>query len=402
MGKFILINSLSGGGAEKVAVNLFKALIFEKFFLLEKEVKYDIPEEKTIFLSNHGLKTSAIFKTLFIPFYSLKLKNFVNSGNIVLSFLERANYVNILASMFTKHKTFISIRMSQISGRSKVHPYNLLSKFLYPKSHLIIAVSRGIKAELVKFYGIPQEKIGVIYNPIYLEEIQVLKGEELGEYETIFRNSKVLITAGRLTKQKGQWYLIRIFKELKNDFPELKLVILGEGELKDYLVKLSEDSGLRTFVWDRDKISDSFDVYFLGFQKNPFKFIARSELFVFPSLCEGFPNALVEAMSCGVPVIAADCRTGPREILAPYTDFEYQTDKPEFAEYGILMPPFEVKYKNANEPLEDKEKMWVNVLEKLLQDESLRKSYGEKALFRAKDFEIEKIVEEWKRILERD
>jgi glycosyltransferase involved in cell wall biosynthesis len=238
----------------------------------------------------------------------------------------------------------------------------------------------------------------VIYNPYPIDEIGELANESLGSYEEIFKEP-ILITAGRLTKQKGQWYLLRVFKALKEKHKDLKLVILGEGELKDYLVKLSEELGLKTYVWDRDALSESFDVYFLGFQKNPFKLIARSKLFVFPSLWEGFPNALVEAMACGVCVVSSDCRSGPREILAPNTDFNYQTQKPEFAEYGVLIPVFEVKYKSAEEPLGEKEIMWVETIDKLLEDESLRKNYSEKAKQRAEDFSIEKIVQEWKEIL---
>ncbi len=78
------------------------------------------------------------------------------------------------------------------------------------------------------------------------------------------------------------WYLLRVFKALKEKHEDLKLVILGEGDLKDYLVGLSEGLGLKAYVWDRDALSESFNVYFLGFQKDPFKFIARSKLFVFP------------------------------------------------------------------------------------------------------------------------
>ncbi|BAU23563.1 glycosyl transferase family 1 [Caldimicrobium thiodismutans] len=398
MSSYLLLNSLSGGGAERVTVNLFKALNFKKFFLLEKEVKYEIPEEKIEYLSNHTTKTSSIHKTLFIPVYALRLSKKLKAQDIVLSMLERANYVNIVASFLSKHKSIISIRMSQRYGRPSWHPYNFFNKLLYPKADLIITVSKSIKAELEKFYGLPGEKIKVIYNPVYFNEIQEKKEALLNEYEPIF-NNPVLITAGRLTKQKGQWYLIRIFKALKKDFPNLKLVILGEGELKGYLVKLSQNLGLKTFVWDEGRLSEDFDLYLLGFQKNPFKFIARSELFVFPSLWEGFPNALVEAMACGVPVISSDCRSGPREILAPETDFEQQTKEPEFASYGVLMPPFEVKYKEANEPLEERELMWVEVIKRFLKDEELRRGYAQRAVERAKEFDIERIVEEWRKII---
>ncbi len=186
--------------------------------------------------------------------------------------------------------------------------------------------------------------------------------------------------------------------------PKVSVIIptIGRKSLirtKDYLVKLSEELGLKTYFWGKDELSESFDVYFLGFQQNPFKFIARSKLFVFSSLWEGFGNALVEAMACGVCVVSSDCRSGPREILAPNTDFTYQTKKPEFAEYGIIMPVFDVKYKTANEPLEEKEMMWVETVDRLLEDEGLRKNYSEKAKQSAEDFSIKKILIEWRNII---
>jgi len=394
---YFLLNSLAGGGAEAVAIRLSEYLPVANFILLERDVKYKT-DKPIFFLSNHSTKTSPIIKTLSIPTYTYKLSDFIEKTSLVVSFLERANFVNIISKLFKKHKAIISVRMDQQTGHVGLRKLNkLLVRILYPKADLIIAVSHGVKQSLINI-GIEEEKIKVIYNPYLIDEIRELVKEPLGSYEEIFKYP-VLITAGRLTKQKGQWYLIRVFKALKEKHKDLKLVILGEGELKEYLVELSEELGLKTYVWDRDELSGSFDVYFLGFQKNPFKFIARSKLFVFPSLWEGFPNALVEAMACGVPVVSSDCRSGPREILAPDTDFSYQTQKPEFAEYGVLMPVFEVKYKTANEPLEEREIMWVKTIDKLLEDEILRKSYSEKAKQRAEDFRIEKIVEEWKEVL---
>jgi len=394
---YFLINSLAGGGAEKVAIRLSEHSPISAFILLERDVKYKT-DKPIFFLSNHSTKTSPIIKTLSIPIYAYKLSKFLETTSPVVSFLERANFVNIISKLFKKHKAIISVRMDQQTGHVGLRKLNkLLVKLLYPKADLIIAVSYGVKQSLINF-GIEEEKIKVIYNPYPIDEIRELAKESLEAHEQIFKHP-VLITAGRLTKQKGQWYLLRVFKALKEKHKDLKLVILGEGELKDYLVGLSEELGLKTYVWDRDELSESFDVYFLGFQKNPFKFIARSKLFVFPSLWEGFPNALVEAMACGVPVVSSDCRSGPREILAPNTDFNYQTQKPEFAEYGVLMPVFEVKYKTAKELLEEREIMWVETVDKLLEDESLRKNYSEKAKQRAEDFRIEKIVQEWKEVI---
>ncbi len=392
-----LLNSLAGGGAQKVAIRLSEYLPVSDFILLERDVKCKT-DKPIFFLSNHSIKTSPIIKTLSIPIYAYKLSKFLEKNSLVVSFLERANFVNIISKLFKKHRAIISVRMDQQTGHVGLRKLNkLLVRLLYPKADLIIAVSQGVKQSLINF-GIEEEKIKVIYNPYPIDEIRKLAKEPLGSHEEIFKHP-VLITAGRLTKQKGQWYLLRVFKALKEKHKDLKLVILGEGELKEYLVKLSEELGLKTYVWDRDELSGDFDVYFLGFQKNPFKFIARSKLFVFPSLWEGFPNVLVESMACGVCVVSSDCRSGPREILAPNTDFNYQTQKSEFAEYGVLMPVFEVKYKTAKEPLEEREIMWIEAIDKLLEDESLRKHYSEKAKQRAEDFSIEKIVEEWKEVL---
>jgi len=394
---YFLINSLAGGGAEKVAIRLSEYLPISAFILLERDVKYKT-DKPIFFLSNHSTKTSPIIKTLSIPIYAYKLSDFIEKNSLVVSFLERANFVNIISKLFKRHRAIISVRMDQQTGHVGLRKLNkLLVRILYPKADLIIAVSHGVKQSLINL-GTEEEKIKVIYNPYPIDQIRELAKEPLGSHEEIFKHP-VLITAGRLTKQKGQWYLPRVFKALKEKHKDLKLVVLGEGELKDYLVKLSEELGLKTYVWDRDELSESFDVYFLGFQKNPFKFIARSKLFVFPSLWEGFPNALVEAMACGVCVVSSDCRSGPREILAPNTDFSHQTQKPEFAEYGVLMPVFEVKYKSAEEPLEEREIMWVETIDKLLEDENLRKNHSEKAKQRAEDFSIEKIVREWEEVL---
>jgi len=75
---------------------------------------------------------------------------------------------------------------------------------------------------------------------------------------------------------------------------------------------------------------------------------------------EGFPNVLIEALACEIPIISTDCKSGPREILAPETDFNYQTSKPEFGKYGILMPVFDNKFKNTSEPLDEREKYGLN------------------------------------------
>jgi glycosyltransferase involved in cell wall biosynthesis len=144
--------------------------------------------------------------------------------------------------------------------------------------------------------------------------------------------------AGRFTKDKGQWYLIRAFKKILNTIPDVRLVLLGEGKLQGYAKKLTSDLGIT------DK------VHFLGFQQNPFKFISQATVFAFPSLWEGFPVALVEALICKAAVVAADCKSGPRELLAPDTDFAQTSRGIEKSQYGVLIPPFDGEFKDADSP----------------------------------------------------
>lgn len=395
MSLFFLINSLAGGGAEQVALRLSDGLKPQKIFLLEKDVKYSVKTDLLQVLSDYTNKTHPILKTLFIPIYSLRLRKQIKKDSILVSFLERANYVNVFLKFLLGHKAVISVHMDQLSGHVGIRKLNhLLSKVFYPRADLCIAVSMGVKESLLKL-GVPEEKIKVIYNPYPVEEIQERAKEDI---ESFLKVSPYLITVGRLTKQKAHWHLLRIFRELKKDFPDIKLLILGDGELKDYLTKLSEKLGLKTYVWDKSHPNEGYDVYFMGFRQNPFKYISRARLFVFPSLWEGFPNALVEAMACGVPVVSSDCRSGPREILAPDTDYTFQTKVPEFAKFGVLMPVFEVKFLNT-EPLTHEEATWVETIKQLLEDERLRESYSQKAKERALDFHIEKIVQEWRRVL---
>jgi len=407
-----IIPHLGSGGAERVVANLCNGLAdYERIVLIfENIIKHNV--DARIISLNSPASQSLFKKLLNFPIRYFKIRKIKKEldPDFVISLLEPANLFNVLTKI-SNQKTVLSFR-SNYTATLQENPffgegitrsilkifYTLALKTIYNRADLLVAISKGVAEGLIKNYGINSNKVKVIYNPYPIEEIRESAKEPLGSYEEIFKHP-VLITAGRLTKPKGQWYLLRVFKALKEKHKDLKLVILGEGELKDYLVKLSEELGLKTYVWGKDELSESFDVYFLGFQENPFKFMARSKLFVFPSLWEGFGNVLVEAMACGVPVVSSDCRSGPREILAPNTDLNYQTQKPEFAEYGVLMPVFEVKYKSAEEPLGEREIMWVETVDKLLKDENLRKSYSEKAKQRAENFRIEKIVQEWKEIL---
>ena len=265
----------------------------------------------------------------------------------------------------------------------------LRSKFVFKViADNIVAISKPIKDKLISEYGIDARKITVIYNPCDISYVKSLACEVLeGELQHIF-SCPVIINVGRLIRAKGQWHLIRAFRLVSEHIPEAKLVIIGEGILRTYFQKLIADLRLNN------------KVFLLGWRSNPFKYMARSTLFCFPSLWEGFPNVIVEALACGLPVMSADCLSGPREILAPGTRYKvYRLKKPEYAEYGILMPVMDGKLYSASDPLTWQEEAWAEEIIRCLTNPEKLSEYRAKASSRAKDFDARKIAKKYFEVL---
>ena len=281
--------------------------------------------------------------------------------------------------------------------------YFILCRLFYKKADKIIVVSKYTKKLLIDKLKIKENKIEVIYNFINISDITKQTEEQLHNFENIFNNKKILISIGRLTYEKGQWCLIRGFKTLKEIFPDYKLIIIGDGNLRKYLLELSNSLQLKTYnTWDKMDLYGNYDVYFLGFQQNPFRFMKRSKLFVFTSLWEGFGLAMIEAMACGLPIISTDCYSGPREILSPSTDVFYKTKEIEKAEYGILIPEADKKKKKSNDPLTYMEKCLIEAIKEVLENDNLYEYYKEKSLKRAHDFDKNQVINKWVELIEQN
>jgi glycosyltransferase involved in cell wall biosynthesis len=320
--------------------------------------------------------------------------------DLSLSFLEGADYVNIL-SRIKNEKIIISIRGSK-SGDKEIKGFlgwirkRVLIANLYKRADKIVSVSEGIRKELIANYKIKQNKISTIYNFYDLNEL-VERSEELIEekYLPIFKNKNILINFGRLHVQKNFLALIKIFSSLKMQGVDSRLVIIGDGPQKDILLEFARNENLKIYnCWDDKEVSHEHEIFFLGYDPNPLKYVRYSTLFTFTSSWEGFPNSLAEAMIVNIPVLASDCPTGPREILAPATNMNYNLSKAEYAEYGILMPML-------NDP--DKEEMlkeWTNIIKNLLDNEPVRNIYREKAKERAGFFDKSKIISQWLELIE--
>ena len=408
----ILVPTMGGGGAERLASYLSLHLKAKKTILLYyPEIVYDYSGEVVV-LHRNKKERRGFLKFLYniLPFkkplrlalnaYKVrKIKSRIKP-DVSISFSNETNLANILGSIGEKKILTVHDQNLEIPQDFPWRViYRVIMRLLYPKADCIVAVSKGVKFNLVKL-GIPENKIEVIYNPIDCDYIKKKRTELL---DSIFENSEFIVSVGNLRKDKGQWYLLRAFKKVKSFYKNLKLVFIGgvvERRYASYIFRLSKDLGFRTYVWSEGgRISQDFDVYFLGFQNNPFKYVSRAKAFVLPSVYEGFSYVIVEALGCGVPVISADCPFGPREILAPDTDFLKVANGIEFARYGVLTHPFDGKIKTSKDELTYEENMLADAIISLLRDPALVERYRKVAEERASDFNIERIIGKYESIM---
>ncbi len=389
---YILINSLGKGGAERQVSIIAKHLKIDGVIVLEGQhgIAYDISNIPIIKLTDRSPHKS-ISNTLYIPIYVWKLAKLIPGDSIIISFLERANFVNILLkfvkgihAMITE-RTFPSKEFKANKGFIKI-----FIKFLYLHADLIISNAYGSKKDLAQNFGIVYEKIEVIRNMYNINKIKKLSKLLLSkQFRNIFSHSSLsFITVGRLTQAKAHWNLLKIFKEIKNTLPFAHLILIGDGELREHLVNYSKELGLKTYsIWDKTQdINNHYDVYFLGIQNNPFQFLAHSSVFLFTSLWEGLPNVVIEALISGLFVLSTDCPSGPSEILAKRLTPDPFRKVPLFSDYGVLMP------------LEDIE-IWKEFIPRVVLNKRLMKKYSIRGKNRGEDFSIDKVVDRWKRIV---
>lgn len=389
---FLLISNLEGGGAQRVVSTLSAGLSghYQVKLILHDAGRTDYDYQGEIVDLGTPVASAAPGKALFFIRRVFKLRKLrkVFKPAAVISFLESSNFVNLFAG--GSGKTILSVRNYKSKQGKTVlgRLFHLLIKLFYRKSDLVVVPSEGIKKDLENNFNLAGEKLKVIHNPYNLKYIRQRAREDLTDGETSYYSDSLVITVGSLTRQKGHWHLIRAFAEVKKELPGVKLLILGEGSLRPYLERLALDSGLEK------------DLFMPGFKENPFKFISRSSIFVLPSLFEGFPNVLVEAMACGVPAAATDCPSGPREILAPGSGFQRGIAQMELSEYGILLPVCDGTKAEAGKPLSKEEQVMAGAIIKLLKNDQLRARYGEQSRCRAGDFALDQVADQWINLIE--
>ncbi|MCG6942431.1 MAG: glycosyltransferase [Thiohalocapsa sp.] len=170
----------------------------------------------------------------------------------------------------------------------------------------IIAVSEGVADDTARVAGLPRERISVIRNPVITASLAARAAMPCPHpwlSPEAQAAAPVILGAGRLERQKDFPTLLRAFASLRARRP-VRLVLLGEGAWRERLTALAKTLGVAA------------DVDLAGFRPNPYPFLASARLFALSSRWEGSPNVLTEAMALGTPVVATDCPSGPREILA--------------------------------------------------------------------------------------
>ncbi|VDN46168.1 Glycosyltransferase involved in cell wall bisynthesis [Petrocella atlantisensis] len=389
----IIIPQIGTGGAEKVATilsNAFHNAGHKVYVIVNDDKIQDYAYSGELISLKSGASTNPLIKGMNLIQRLVKTRKLkkVLAIDTSISMLNGSNILNLLSR--GRGRTIVSVRNNmEKNNRGLMGALNNMAmRHLYKKADKIVAVSQVICNDLVKKYGFDQKhQIMAIYNPYELAVIEKLSSDPMMDEELAIFTHPTVITAGRLDSQKGHWHLIRAFAEVKKVIKDAKLIILGKGELSGYLSQLAKDLQIET------------DVHFLGFQKNPYKYFEKASVFVLPSLYEGFPNALCEAMICGLPVIASDCISGPREILAPDTPLDTICTDTTYETYGILTPECDGVMYMASDALTKEERCLSSTMIKIIEDQTLRESYAKKAKSRAIGFGVDKIMKLWEEIL---
>ena len=402
--KIMLITPmLHQGGFERICVMTARALSQRRdteavivVFSME-DIAFDISGLSVIDL-NLKAKDGRLRKILNIIRRGIKLTALQKKlgTDISYSFGTTANIANSL-SRGAKKKISACHSFEEIRG-------GVYMRLISRCTDRVLCCSKKMADLVQESYGFPNVK--ALWNPCDIQGILAQSRKEPDKDIGFFReNGKILVSMGREDDVKGFWHLLKIFRRVYEEEENVGLAVIGEGGFEEYR-RLAKELGVEKRV------------FFTGLKKNPFPYLRESDIYLLTSLSEGLPNALVEALALSLPVVSANCLSGPAEIL--HGDFrEAEAQKEVFlGDYGILVPPLSpekdlsVRWKPEGEALcreeaekspcrgekkrivlEEAEEKFAGAVLRLLQDEVLYKSYRDKAPARAGDFSTENYME---------
>lgn len=372
----IIVTTLQGGGAERCAADL--SIVFGNqgynvtiFTDLSHNIRYDFAGKLVDFsfsINNLGGKVSSkdVMMRKTEELRNLKERYHID---IAISFMQLANYINILSKgnekvVLTTH----SVNSEYAKYFKTVEWSEHTFKELYQFADLITFPSDYCRKDWIENYGDKNHLTSTIYNPVHAMPVQENR-----------RKENIIIAIGRMQSVKRQWHIIRAFKMVKEKCPDSKLIILGDGPLRQKLEKLILELGLKN------------DVEMPGNVVNVQDYLEKAKIFTITSQLEAMPCSVLEALSAGVPVVACDCPGGIREELN-ISCKQRDITTPIRGECGVVVPNIKEFY---TDQFTEEEEILAAEIAYLLQDDKLRNEMGRKALQRAECFSLERIGKEW-------
>jgi glycosyltransferase involved in cell wall biosynthesis len=304
-----VLPSLAGGGAERAAVQILNALDADAWdrsmYLFSREGPY-------LSEVDGGIRVAAgRRRSRGDRFVSLRRFIRAEQPDIVMAFL---SYFSVLATVratsrsarvIFNQQTPVSAFLADADYRWRFpirrRVFTEVARLAYPSADAVVATSHGVADELLDQFGVAEERLHVVPNPVDLKRIDAATQEPLDAAHEAVWTHPAVVAAGRLADAKNYPLMLDAFAIVRAQLPA-RLFILGRGELESALRARVHELGLDD------------DVVFCGFQSNPWKYVARGDVFLLTSHYEGFGNVLVEAMACRVPVVATASH-GTKEIV---------------------------------------------------------------------------------------
>ena len=359
----LIVPSLHQGGLEKVCAAT--ARLLQPYFDVQiaifdsRSIAYDIKGIPVVDLRLPS-RPGVIAKVINVLRRGMRLRKLKKKEqiDIAYSFGPTANLANIASG--GRAKMWLGIRSYMDMGNPKQ------IRLFCRCADMVVCCSETICREVQEQYRCG--KAVTLQKPFDNKEVKMLSGRE--EAELPWKEGRILISMGREDSVKGFWHLLKSFALVHEKLSDTRLMIIGKGEFEPYK-ELAEKLGVNE------------DIFFTGLKKNPYPYLKKGTLYVLTSYYEGFPNAMVEAMSMGLPVIATDCKTGPREILED--------------RYGILIPNMEPEPDFDPLHITEEERDLAGQIIGLLEDQDRMQHYREMALKRAGDYTAESYIEKIRR-----
>lgn len=302
----ILISSLSGGGAEGVCVNIANGLAdngwqVDLLVLHTHNAAYvDLISQKVnlaVLGVNHARLASLPLLRYIRQHKPEKLLVF-NYELAVLTVMLRSVF-HFNTKIIARNINTFSKNITQPQGMWLRYIVSPLINKLYSKCDHIINQCHAMRDDLISVFPHLKDKTSVIYNPVAKSIEDYAKSHDLNKVV----KQDYLLCVGRLEKQKAFHYAIEGFAGIANQYPTLRLKIVGKGSLEQSLKQCAIDLG----------VADRVD--FEGFKSDIIPYYLHAKATLLTSLYEGFPNVLIESITLGTPVISFDCPSGPREII---------------------------------------------------------------------------------------